>query len=112
MSLDSISEEKPVLLKCIKSESLLPGESQEIQLIGKRFEDGDVVEVEPRIEGPRDFPKHHLQTVKDNSIVITNDSVETIKIKKHMPLCQVLMTREALKNSCSSETKILVILLK
>lgn len=61
-----ISEEKPVLIKCIRSESLLPGESQKIQISGKRFEDGDVVEVEPRIEGPKDFPKHHLQTVDDN----------------------------------------------
>ena len=85
-------ESLKILMKCNKSETILPGESQFITVNGEVFEDDTLVEIEPRNEGPNEFPKNQLQRIKNNTIKITNDSKESIKVKKQTPLCQIRAT--------------------
>ena len=87
-------EDSLILIKCIRSETILPNESQKIPIKRRNITEDSIVEVEPRREGPVNFPKHHFQKIKSNHIKVTNESDETIKIKKNTPLCQIRATVE------------------
>ena len=65
------------------------------------------MEVEPRREGPTDFPRHQFLKIKNNNIKITNDSNEPVKIKKNTPLCQIRATVEVkeVPNDSDDETE-------
>ena len=88
-------KESKQLLKAVRTETLLPGESQEIMLDEEIFDNDSIVEIEPRREAPLDFPRHQFQKVTLNSIRITNDSQQPIKIKKNTPLCNIKRTVES-----------------
>ena len=79
-------KESKQLLKAVRTETLLPEESQEIMLDEEIFDNESIVEIELRREAPLDFPRHQFQKVTFNSIKITNDSQQPIKIKKNTPL--------------------------
>ena len=70
-----------VLIKANRTETLLPGESQVFSVDQDLYQNDEVVEIEPRNEAPAMFPSHHFQTIELNTIRITNDSKEPVKIK-------------------------------
>ena len=83
-----------LLVKANKTETLLPGESQLIEIDESVFENETIVEIEPRNEAPNGFPIHHFQKIESNKMKIKNESSEPIKIKKNTPLCNLKSTVE------------------